>query len=63
MLPLMCSYQSQSRLLIVLIGIKKKICSIINFFFPSYLSHNDLTYRVVTVPLEQVHNYTFKCST
>lgn len=31
--------------------------------FSSYLSRNDLTYRVVTVPLEQVHNYTFKCST
>ena len=31
--------------------------------FSSYLGHNDLTYRVVTVPLEQVHNYTFKCST
>ena len=68
MLPFMCSYQSAVPSLNCfdrhLESKKKKdLFYYLIFFFSSHLSRNDLTYRVVTVPLEQVHNYTFKCST
>lgn len=65
MLPFMCSYQSRRHPLIVLIDIQAGGGEDLfdYLIFSSYLSRNDLTYRVVTVPLEQVHNYTFKCST
>lgn len=44
--------------------VKKKVFILITYLFvSSYLTRNDLTYRAATVPLEQVHNYTFKCST